>query len=105
MEAKLASMGATWGPHGSQVDLNGGQAGLHEGHMEANLASMEDTWRPSWLHMEAKLASMEAKVASMQAKLAVDLHGGHMKATMGGQVGLHRSHMEAKLASMEAKLA
>jgi hypothetical protein len=54
--------------------------------------------------MEAKLASMEAKLASMQAKLAVDLHGGHMEATMGGQVGLHGNHMEAKSASMEAKL-
>jgi hypothetical protein len=46
--------------------------------METTLASMKATCRPSWPHMEAKLASMEAKLASMQAKLAVDLHGAHM---------------------------
>jgi hypothetical protein len=58
--------------------------------MEAKLASMEATWRPSWPHMEAKLAFMDPKLAAMEATLEVDLHGGHMEATMG-----------AKSASME----
>jgi hypothetical protein len=52
MEAKLASMEATWRP-----------SWLPRCNMEAKLASMEATCRPSWPpwvprgeHMEAKLA-------------------------------------------------